>query len=119
MENSNHATKSNCVLALLDTFTCTASPSGSDPGRKWRGGLSSLVCALVTSTTSTRCLHVNQRVTSSQDRHKIAFGSLSHFPTISSRLIMALTDTLEVGTDNEAGKGERDEVGHVAWSPSF
>lgn len=122
IENSNHATTTNshCVLALLDTnLYALGSSSGLDPGRKWRGGLSSLICALVTSTTSTRRLHVNQRVTSFQDRHKITFGSLSHFSTIASRLIMALTDTLEASTDNEAGNGERDEVGHVAWSLSF
>lgn len=73
----------------------------------------------VTSTTSTRCLHVIVASHQFKPATSSPFHPFRTFSTILCRLIMASTAIIEVGTNTEAGKGQQDEVGHVARWLSF
>lgn len=82
IENSNHAKKSDCVLALLDTtLHALASPSGLYPGmcrlQGGRGGPPYFVlCHLDNVNPLFAC---NHRVASIQTRDQLTISSLSHF----------------------------------------
>lgn len=101
-------------MRLMARQGCTLGLAGSVRG----GGVFSGLC-FVTSTTSTRCLHV----IIASDQFKPTTSSPFHpfhiVSTILSRLIMAPTAIIEVSTDNEAGKGQQDEVSHAARWLSF